>query len=217
MSVHFSRSAFRMSLIARVLAAACLLGSVPAMAADAAAGKAAYAICAACHGAEGQGNLAMNAPRLAGQEGWYLKRQMDAFRTGLRGTAPGDIHGAQMRPMAISVSAPAALDNLIAYIATLPDAPNATTVTGDVAAGKAAYGVCAACHGADGKGNQALGGPRLVGQDDWYLVRQLKNYRQGLRGYDPKDTYGVQMKPMAATLASDQAVTDVVAYINSLR
>ena len=48
-------------------------------------------------------------------------------------------------------------------------------------------------------------------------MRQLKNYRQGLRGYDPKDTYGVQMKPMAATLASDQAVTDVVAYINSLR
>ena len=77
--------------------------------------------------------------------------------------------------------------------------------------------VCAACHGVDGKGNEALGGPRLAGQDDWYLVRQLKNYRQGLRGYDPKDTYGAQMKPMAATLTSDQAVNDVVAYINSLR
>jgi cytochrome c oxidase subunit II len=217
MTVCSARSALCRSLFARILAVLGLFMSVSAMAADAAAGKAAFAICAACHGAEGQGNLAMNAPRLAGQEGWYLKRQMDAFRAGLRGTAPGDMHGAQMRPMAISVSAPAALDNLIAYIATLPDTPNATTVTGDAAAGKTAYGVCAACHGADGKGNQALGGPRLVGQDDWYLVRQLKNYRQGLRGYDPKDTYGAQMKPMAATLATDQAVNDVVAYINSLR
>jgi cytochrome c oxidase subunit 2 len=210
-------SFLRLSFLAHVLVFVFLGGASSAMAADAAAGKTAFAICAACHGPEGQGNSAMNAPRLAGQPGWYVKRQMDAFRAGLRGTAPGDVHGAQMRPMAMSVSAPAALDNLVAYIATLPDTPNATTVTGDAAAGKTAYGVCAACHGVDGKGNEALGGPRLAGQDDWYLVCQLKNYRQGLRGYDPKDTYGAQMKPMAATLTSDQAVNDVVAYINSLR
>ncbi|MFM7120550.1 MAG: c-type cytochrome, partial [Gammaproteobacteria bacterium] len=62
-----------------------------------------------------------------------------------------------------------------------------------------------------------LGGPRLAGQDDWYLVRQIQNYQKGLRGYDPKDTYGAQMKPMAATLANPETLNNVVAYINSLR
>jgi cytochrome c553 len=62
-----------------------------------------------------------------------------------------------------------------------------------------------------------MAGPRLAGQSDWYLVRQLQNYRKGLRGYDPRDIFGNQMKPMAMTLASDQAINDVVAYINTLQ
>jgi len=202
------------------LALSSVLAFVPVatvFAADAAAGKTAYAVCAACHGPQGEGNPAMNAPRLAGQEGWYIKRQLEHFRAGLRGTAPGDTNGMQMKPMAMAVSDPVAVDNLIAFIATFPDKPNAATVQGDAAAGKAAYGVCAACHGADGKGNEQLGGPRLAGQDDWYLVRQIQGYQKGLRGYDPKDTFGQQMKPMAATLASEKAINDVVAYINTLR
>jgi len=192
-----------------------LAGSVQA--ADAEAGKAAYAVCAACHGQQGEGNPAMNAPRIAGQEGWYIKRQLEAYRNGYRGTAPGDTHGMQMRPMALSVSDPVAVDNLIAFIATFPDKPNATGVTGDAAAGKTAYAVCATCHGADGMGNEQLGGPRLAGQDDWYLVRQIQGYQKGLRGYDPKDIFGQQMKPMAATLTSEKAINDVVAHINTLR
>jgi cytochrome c553 len=123
----------------------------------------------------------------------------------------------QMRPMALSVSDPAAVDNLIAFIATFPDKPNATGVQGDAAAGEAAFVVCAACHGADALGNEQLGGPRLAGQDDWYLVRQLHGYQKGLRAYDPKDVFGQQMKPMAATLTSEKAINDVVAYINTLR
>ena len=42
---------------------ACLL-PLGAQAADAAAGKGAYAVCAACHGQNGEGNVAMNAPKL---------------------------------------------------------------------------------------------------------------------------------------------------------
>lgn len=202
-----------------VAAAAALLFSVSgiAHAADAAAGKAAYALCASCHGANGEGNQAMNAPRLAGQEPWYFKRQLEAYRRGLRGTAPGDTPGMQMRPMAMTVTDPGALENLAAYVAALPEPDLAATVEGDVAAGARAYAVCAACHGARAEGNEQMAGPRLAGQSDWYLVRQLENYRKGLRGYDPKDIYGNQMKPMAMTLADDQAINDVVAYINSLR
>lgn len=193
------------------------LTAAAANAADTAAGKNAYAVCAACHGQQGEGNAALNAPRIAGQEAWYLRRQMEAYQKGMRGTASGDIYGAQMRPMAMTVTAPAALDNLIAYIGTLPDVPAAPTIEGDVAAGKTAYAVCTACHGAEAQGLEQMGAPGLAGQNDWYLVRQMRNYQQGLRGYDPKDIYGNQMKPMASTLPSEQAIKDVVAYINTLR
>lgn len=198
----------------------CLLAglvSAGALAADAAAGKAPYAVCAACHGQQGEGNAAMNAPRIAGLEGWYLRRQLAAFQQGLRGTANGDAYGMQMRPMAMAVTDPTALDNLIAYIESLPDVPAQPTIEGDVAAGQAAYAVCAACHGPDAGGLEQMGAPGLAGQDDWYLVRQIRNYQQGLRGYDPKDIYGNQMKPMASTLTSEKAIHDVVAYINTLR
>ena len=198
-----------------------LLGGICAssqvVAADAAAGQAAFAVCAACHGPQGQGIQAMNAPRLAGQAGWYVRRQLEAFRAGHRGTAPGDVYGMQMRPMANAVADPVAVDNLIAFLESLPaGAPAPATVQGDSAAGKLAYATCSACHGANGEGNQALGGPRLAGQDDWYLVRQIQSFNQGLRGYDPKDSYGQQMKPMAAMLATPQAINAVVAYINTL-
>jgi len=201
-------------LLAVVLLCVAAAGS---WAADPAAGKAAYAVCAACHGQQGEGNAALNAPKIAGQEGWYLRRQMEAFQQGLRGTANGDTYGMQMRPMAMTVSDPTALDNLIAYIESLPDVPAQPTIEGDVAAGKAAYQVCAACHGPEAGGMEQMGGPGLAGQNDWYLVRQIKNYQQGLRGYDPKDIFGNQMKPMASTLTSEQAINDVVAYINTLR
>ena len=207
------------STIASMMTIIAVLLALPlsANAADAAAGQSAYAVCAACHGQKGEGNVAMNAPKLAGQEGWYIARQLAAYRDGLRGTAPGDTYGMQMRPMAMAVSNPTAEANLIAYIETLPEVDSAPTVSGDPAAGQAGYAVCAACHGQKGEGNEALGGPALAGLDDWYLVRQINNYNKGLRGYDPKDTYGMQMKPMAATLSTEKAVNDVVAYINTLK
>ncbi len=196
---------------------ACLLA--PALWADApdlAAGKSSYVICATCHGVNGEGNRALNAPRLAGQEAWYVDRQLALFRDGARGTAPGDTFGMQMRPMALAVSEPKTVANLIAYITSLPPAAASPTVEGDVAAGKTAYAVCAACHGQQAEGVEAMGGPRLAGLDDWYLVRQLENYRAGRRGYHSADTFGAQMKPMATILAGDEAVRDVVAYINTL-
>ena len=203
-----------LSLITALVA---VLTSAGAWAGDAEAGKGLYPVCTACHGPAGQGNQAMNAPKLAGQEGWYIKRQLAAYRDGLRGTAPGDTYGMQMRPMAMAVGNPDAEANLIAYIESLPVTDSAPTVSGDVAAGQAGYAVCAACHGQKAEGVEALGGPRLAGLDDWYLVRQITPHPPGLRGNDPKDTHGMQMKPMAATLATEKAVNDVVAYINTLK
>jgi cytochrome c oxidase subunit 2 len=69
----------------------------------------------------------------------------------------------------------------------------------NIAAGQAQFAVCTACHGAQGEGNQMLSAPRLAGQAGWYLKRQLKNFKHGLRGSDANDSYGAQMAPMAGT------------------
>jgi cytochrome c oxidase subunit 2 len=92
-------------------------------------------------------------------------------------------------------------------------------LTADVALaapGESEYAACIACHGAKGEGNPALNSPALAGQDAAYLERQLLNFRNGQRGADPKDTFGAQMGPMTATLASEKAVTDVAAYIAAM-
>jgi cytochrome c oxidase subunit 2 len=192
--------------------------SVSAWAAgDPAAGKALYTVCSACHGQQAEGMQALNAPKLAGQAEWYLKRQIQNFKAGLRGSDPADKNGAQMVPMMAMLTSEAAIDNVVAYIATLPDTPAPVTVQGDAAHGKALYATCAACHGAKGEGNEALKAPRQAGMTDWYMVTQLKNFKQGIRGKSSQDTFGMQMAPMAAMLADDQAINDVVAYINTLR
>jgi len=199
-----------------ILALVAALGTASASAGDAAAGKALYTVCAACHGPVGEGNQAMNSPPLAGQEDWSLVRQLKAFKEGIRGGAAGDMYGAQMRPMAATLADDAAIDNVVAYIGTFEAKPSPATVKGDAAAGKGLYATCAACHGQNGEGNVQMNAPRLAGQEDWYVVRQLDNYKKGLRGAHPKDVYGVQMKPMAGMLTSDQAVNDVAAYIHTL-
>ena len=67
-------------------------------------------------------------------------------------------------------------------------------------------------------GTEALGGPGLGGQHDWYLSRQLKNFKAGVRGVHEKDTYGQTMSSMAHALPPDeQTIKDVVAYIETLK
>ncbi len=87
---------------------------------------------------------------------------------------------------------------------------------GDVAHGRALYGLCATCHGAEGAGDASRGAPPLAGLEPWYVETQLHKFRKGWRGYHPDDVRGLQMRPMAAALASDQDVRDVVAFVATL-
>ena len=48
---------------------------------------------------------------------------------------------------------------------------------------------------------------------DWYYKVQLENFKAGIRGSNPEDATGMLMRPMSKTLADDQAVLDVIAYI----
>jgi cytochrome c oxidase subunit II len=179
-------------------------------------GQQLYAVCSACHGQRGEGNESMNAPKLAGQEAWYMRRQIDNYRNGLRGAHEDDTYGRQMAPMVATLTSDQAVRDVIAYIETLPDEPVAVTVVGDTNRGRKIYQVCGSCHGWDGQGIQAVKAPRQAGLQDWYLARQLRNFKDGIRGTHLDDIYGHQMRQMAGMLTTDQAVNDVVAYINTL-
>ncbi len=61
-----------------------------------------------------------------------------------------------------------------------------------------------------------MNAPRTAGMSDWYIATQLHNFKQGIRGRHPDDLYGWQMAEMAKILKDDDAVNDVVAYINTL-
>ena len=176
-------------------------------------GKALYAVCVACHGPDGAGKKTLNAPAIAGQEIWYLERQLKNFKAGIRGTNSKDIYGMQMRPMAMILTTEQAITDVAAYVNSLMAKLPVLSITGNANAGQAAYMICQTCHGPKGEGNKALNAPKLINQQDLYIVRQLNNFKAGLRGAHPKDVYGIQMRPMALPLPNDEAINNVVSYI----
>jgi len=173
--------------------------------------------CITCHGANGNGNPAIHAPKIAGMEPWYLKRQLDAFAAGNRGVNPADESGHEMQPVGLRLKEAGITDKAIEFVGTFQATPPAVTVAGDQSRGQALYATCAACHGAKGEGNAALNAPALALRTDWYLVTQLKNFASGVRGGDGADAAAAQMRAIASTLTDASAVNDVVAYINTLR
>ena len=185
---------------------------------DAEAGRSLYPVCTVCHGAEGQGNRAMSAPKIAGQHGFYVLKQLEHFQSGARGTAQGDAKGRQMAAMSKSpqLASSQALENLVAYVERFPDTKIVETVTGDIDRGKDLYVTCVSCHGDRGQGLEMMAAPRLAGQSDWYLVVQLENFAAGKRGYAPSDHGGRQMRAMMGVLQTPEDYRDVVAYINTL-
>ncbi|GHC27380.1 c-type cytochrome [Aidingimonas halophila] len=175
-----------------------------------------YARCVACHGPQGGGRQEMNAPRLAGLDDDYIERQLRNFRQGARGEHEADRFGQQMRPFAMTLEDREMNADVAAHIETLPVEPTRPTIIGDAERGERFYRSCASCHGADGEGRRALKAPRLAGMNDWYLVRQLQHFKDGVRGRHPDDWYGNQMVDMAQILVDDAALRDVVAYIGTL-
>lgn len=174
------------------------------------------ALCTLCHGTNANGNIAVRAPKLAGLDNAYLLRQLRAFRSGIRGTHELDVGGSEMRIIALSLRDDE-IQKSLAAITNLKGEPTAATIEGDVTRGQGLYAACAGCHGNRAEGNRALNAPSLAAGNDWYWVLQLNNYRNGLRGANPADTLGGPMRAAALTLADEQAVLDVVAYINTLR
>lgn len=185
---------------------------------DVTAGQQQFAACASCHGQGGEGNQAMNAPKLNGLQAWYIERQIKYYKSGVRGAHPDDQYGRQMAAMASMLGTDAAVRNVAAYIAQLPLTNAPTTVTGDVENGQKIYANnCAACHGKDGSGSWATDAPNLVRMSDWYAITQLNNFKASIRGAHADDAYGEQMISMVSAMRNDEEVADVVSYLNTLR
>ncbi len=174
-----------------------------------------FVYCTVCHGVQMMGNSIINAPRLSGMESWYVENQLRAFKKGWRGKHERDVVGMEMQPMAAALT-DEQIKEVSAFVAATRSDHPVETISGDVDKGKAHYSTCAACLGVRGEGNIALGSPALTGQNDWYLVRQLKYFRDGTRGGQPGDTYGMQMRASAGLLSDDEAILDVVKYISTL-
>jgi len=194
-----------------------LLATVAFVTSAGAAEKSDLSYCTVCHGAHGNGNAAIRAPKISGMEPWYIRRQLEAFRDGLRGTHPDDSAGHEMQPVGVRLRDDAGIQEAIEYVASFKPKTPPVTVAGDTARGRTLYVTCESCHGPKGEGNQSLGAPALASRTDWYLVTQLQNYKSGLRGNDPRDITGTQMRAIATTLPDAQSIEDVVAYINTLR
>jgi len=175
--------------------------------------------CVTCHGAHGEGVAELDTPRIGGMPEWYLARQLKYFHQGARAATTADVHGTQMRALLLASRTDAAgLEDLAAYFSTFHPQPAPALESGDVAHGQKLFAVCVACHGADGQGSAPLNTPGLVEQNGDYLVRQLENYRTGVRGSDPRDIFGQQMRPIVMSMITNQQdAVDVVSYIGTLR
>jgi len=85
---------------------------------------------------------------------------------------------------------------------------SSTAIAGDIAAGKSKAASCAACHGSNGISSNPEW-PNLAGQQEKYLVNQLKEFRDGGRN-------NALMSPMAKPL-SDDDIANISAYYASLK
>jgi cytochrome c553 len=151
---------------------------------DPEAGKTKVAICAGCHGLDGNSPSPM-FPSLAGQHSNYLQKQIMDFQTKKR-------QDPMMSPQAQALATPQDVADVAAYFAQQKLAPGiakpeAVALGGQIfRGGNIATGVtaCAACHGPTGMGNLPARFPQISGQKVGYTVKALKDFRAGARNND---------------------------------
>ena len=85
-----------------------------------------------------------------------------------------------------------------------------------LANGQTLFKSCQTCHGKSGEGNALLKSPAIAGQYAWYIKRQLKHFRLGVRGNLEQDTAGRQMAAVSLQLGNDDEVGVLARYIAAL-
>lgn len=177
--------------------------------ADAVKGQAAFAVCAACHGADGNSGSPQN-PKLAAQHPEYIVKQLRQYKSGERANAV-------MQGFASALSDDD-MRNIAAFVATQKLKPSSAKDKELAPLGQAIYrggivakGVpaCASCHGANGAGIPAQY-PRLGGQYADYTEAQMLAFREGKRKNN------LQMSQIAAKM-NDREIKAVSDFIAGLR
>lgn len=207
-----------MKLLAHLMMAAVLAAPVYAAAedtkapakADLAKGEAKYAaVCAACHGADGNSAIPAN-PKLAGQHPVYLVKQLQEFKSGKRNSAV-------MKGFA-AVLSDEDMKNIGAWLSAQKPKNGFAKDKDLVALGERIYrggipdrqiAACAGCHSPNGAGIPAQY-PRLSGQHADYATGQLVAFRDGARGNS------LQMTQVAAKM-NDREIKAVSDYVAGLR
>ena len=177
---------------------------------DLALGESRYtAVCAACHGADGNSAIAAN-PKLAQQHPEYLVKQLKEFKSGKRPNAIMQAFAAQLTD--------ADMVNISWWLAGRPLKPGFARDKELVSLGERIYrggiadrqiAACAGCHSPNGAGIPAQY-PRLSGQHADYTAAQLAAFREGKR------PNSVQMMQISAKL-NDREIRAVSDYIAGLR
>jgi cytochrome c553 len=191
-----------------------LLASVPALATgDADAGQAKAAVCAACHGADGN-SVVPNWPKIAGQHAAYLQRQLSLIKAGDRTVV-------EMAGIAMGLSDEDMAD-LAAYFASQTTSPGLTDEALR-ASGERLYRsgnpetdipACLSCHGPAGEGNPLSGYPQLAGQHSVYTEKMLNGFRAGTT-WGAEDTNSKVMTDVSKRL-TDAEIKAVASYVQGL-
>lgn len=207
-----------MKLLASLLTAAALAApALPAFAAgetpakpDLVKGQASFeAVCAACHGADGNSSIVVN-PKLAQQHPEYLTKQLHDFKNDKRVDPV-------MKGFSMMLS-DEEMNNISAWLAKQPAQPGFATDKELVVLGERIYrgglpdrkiAACVSCHSPNGAGIPAQY-PRLSGQHADYTAKQLNAFRDGSRANN------IQMRDVAAKL-NDREIKAVSDYIAGLR
>ena len=169
--------------------------------------------CGGCHGLDGAGNR-IKFPRLAGQSRAYVVKQLNDFREERRQN-----DGGQMQVMASELTE-TDIGRVADWFATQTPAWPELTIEppADLARARqlATVGLdgipaCVSCHSAAAP---ALAGseivaPRLAGQRDFYIAKQLTDFRAGNRDNDPKE----MMRNIANRL-SDADITALAVFLS---
>jgi cytochrome c553 len=173
---------------------------------DPARGKTVFTPCEDCHRKDASGRANGIFPRLSGQHGSVILKQVLDIRAGRR-----------INPTMLPLVTEAALSNsdlasVAAYLQGLPVAANNGKGPGtDLARGKQLYERdCAACHGASGEGDAAKFEPIVAAQHYRYLLREVIAIRDGSRGNSNAEMVKV-VKPY--TPAEIEAVADYMSQM----
>ena len=179
---------------------------------DPQAGESKASVCAACHGMDGNSQIAQ-WPKIAGQHADYIARQTRMVRDQQREVV-------QMYPIVMNLS-DEDIDDIAAWYASQTVKPGvadeALVELGSTVyqGGNSESGVpaCMACHGPTGSGIPAAGYPMLHGQHADYTADRLRRYRDGQANTD--DPNSAVMVGVAANLTDDE-IEAVSSYIEGL-